>query len=221
MNEDLQRNRLAPSNRLVDFYGREFLVTPDVLIPRPETEMLIDALLNLIGKAYLPGVKPGKAKLPEDLVLIDVGTGSGCIAVTAKLELPKARVLATDISEKALIIAQKNAERLGAEIEFYQVDLIEQLDMKPDLIIANLPYVDESWEWLNKDALSTEPSIALYAKEGGLALVFKLIDQATDKQISHLLIEADPCQHERILRYANKKGLTLRETRGFAIYLSE
>ena len=78
-----------------DFYGRDFIVTPDVLIPRPETEMMVDAVLNLVGKAYLPGVRPSRAKLPEDLTIVDVGTGSGCIAVTLKLELPKATVIAS------------------------------------------------------------------------------------------------------------------------------
>lgn len=211
MNEGLQQ---------VDFYGREFVINSDVLIPRPETEMVVDAVLNLVGKPYLAGVKPGKAVLPEDLTIVDVGTGSGCIAITLKLELPKATVVATDVSRKALTVARRNAERLGPKIEFRQVDLLDGTTVQPDLVVANLPYVDENWEWLNKKALSKEPSLALYAEDGGLKLIFKLIDQVAERGIRHLILEADPCQHERIEKYASKKGLTLRETRGFALYLS-
>ena len=84
--------------------------------------------------------------------------------------------------------------------------------------MANLPYVDESWEWIDKKALNKEPRLALYAEDGGLALIKKLIDQVTECKIKHLILEADPCQHERIQEYAKKKGLTLSETRGFLLY---
>ena len=205
----------------VDFYGREFVINRDVLIPRPETEMLVDMVLNLVGKPYLSGVKPGKAVLPENLTVLDVGTGSGCIAVTLKLELPKTTVVATDVSRKALTVARENAEKLGAEVEFEQMDLLDGMKAQPDLVVANLPYVDESWEWLDKKALSKEPSLALYAEDGGLKLIKRLIRQVLEKGIKHLILEADPCQHEQIKEYANKKGLALCETRGFILYLSE
>ena len=97
-----------------DFYGRDFIITPDVLIPRPETEQMVDMVLSLAGKPYLPGVKPDRAVLAEDLSILDIGTGSGCIAVTLKLELPKAKLVASDISDKALAVARENAERLKA-----------------------------------------------------------------------------------------------------------
>ena len=204
-----------------DFYGRDFIITPDVLIPRPETEMMIDTVLNIMGKPFLPGVKPSEPKLPEDITILDVGTGSGCIAITLDLLLPQAKIVATDISDKALKIAQKNASEFGAEVEFLQSDLLDNVKIKPDLIVANLPYVDENWEWVDKKALSKEPALALYANDGGLELIFRLIDQALKREIYHLVLEADPCQHERIAEYAKKKGLRLAETRGFAIYLSE
>ena len=208
-------------SNLVDFYGRDFKITPDVLIPRPETEQIIDTVLNLVGKPFLPGVKPSKAKLPEDITIVDVGTGSGCIATTLKLEVPQAKVVATDISEAALAVARNNAERLGANVIFRKSDLLEEIDFTPDLVVANLPYVDENWDWIDKEALSKEPALALYAKDGGLELIFKLIDQATQRGIKHLVLEADPCQHERIIDYASKKGLVHHETRGFILYLSE
>ena len=209
------------SLRQVNFYGRDFRVNPDVLIPRPETEMVVDTVLNLVGKPYLPGVRPSEARLPRDLTVLDVGTGSGCIAVTLKLELPEAHVVASDVSEKALAVAKENAERLGAEVEFVQADLLDDAIITPDLVVANLPYVDKNWDWIDKKALSKEPSLALYAEDGGLAIIKRLIDQVTERGIKHLILEADPSQHQRIIDYADKKGLTLGETRGFALYLSE
>ena len=207
--------------RFIDFYGREFVINSDVLIPRPETEQMVDIVLNLVGKPYLPGVKPAEAKLPEDLTILDVGTGSGCIGITLKLRLPEAEVVASDISEKALAVAKENAKKLGAKVEFVQADLMDGVEVMPDLVVANLPYVDENWDWIDKEALSKEPSLALYANNGGLELVYKIIEQTKQRGVKHLILEADPCQHELICEYAKKKGLTLRETRGFILYLSE
>ena len=197
-----------------DFYGRDFLVTPDVLIPRPETEQIIDAVLNLAGKPYLPGVKPAPRVLPKNPIILDVGTGSGCLAVTIKKELPEAEVYATDISEKALKIAQKNADKHSAHIPFIISYLCQNVNIKPNVIVANLPYVDENWGWLDKTALNYEPSIALYAKDHGLKLIKELIDAANSK---YLILEADPCQHQDIINYAAKKGLQHLETRGFIL----
>ena len=206
-----------PSMLPADFYGRDFVINSDVLIPRPETEMAVDAVLNLVGKPYLPGVKPSKAKLPQDITIVDVGTGSGCIAITLKLEIPTVRMVATDISEKALKVARENARKLGAEVEFRQADLLVGVDIQPDLVVANLPYVDETWEWLDKKALAKEPAIALYADDGGLELIYSLIDQVAERGIKYLILEADPCQHERIIKHAEEKGLTNCETRGFVL----
>ena len=202
-----------------DFYGRDFTVTSDVLIPRPETEMMIDMVLNIVGESYLPGVKPGKAKLPRSITIMDVGTGSGCIAVTLKLKIPEARIVAVDVSEKALKVARENAERFNANVEFVKSNLLSEVGIIPDLVVANLPYVDENWEWIDKKALSAEPREALYADNHGLELILKLINQVCAKDIHHLVLEADPCQHDEIISYASKKGLKLVETRGFAIYL--
>ena len=200
-----------------NFYGRDFLVTPDVLIPRPETEQIIDAVLNLAGKPYLPGVKPGKNQLPESPVILDVGTGSGCIAITLKKELPNAQVYATDISESALKVAQKNAQNHGVSIHFIISHLLDNVKFTPNTIVANLPYVDETWDWLDKEALSHEPKTALYAEDHGLKLIKELITQFTAQNIPRLILEADPCQHEQIIDFAIKKGLQHLETRGFIL----
>lgn len=201
-----------------DFYGRDFIVTPDVLIPRPETEQIIDAVLNLAGKPYLPGVKPSQNQLPKNPIILDVGTGSGCIAITLKKELPDAKIYASDISEKALQIAQKNAKNHGVPIHFIISYLLNNVNITPDVIIANLPYVDENWDWLNRKSLSYEPSIALYAEDSGLKLIKELINQAASRHIPHLILEADPCQHQEIIKFAQKAGFSLAETRGFILY---
>ncbi len=213
-------NAVYPNNHLKDFYGRDFIVTKDVLIPRPETEQLIDTVLNLAGKPYLPGVKPANRKLPERPKILDVGTGSGCIAITLKLELPEAEILATDVSKPALEIAQKNAAFRGINPHSFIIsNLLENVKFTPDLIVANLPYVDENWKWLDKDALGQEPKIALYAEDGGLKLIKDLIKQSSARQIQYLALEADPCQHKAIVDFANVNSYQLLETRGFCILL--
>ncbi len=202
---------------MIDFYGREFLITPEVLIPRPETEMLVDAMLNLAGKSYLAGVKPAPAKIPKNCAILEVGTGSGCIAVSLALALPEAKIVASDISAKALKVASENAKRLGAKVKFLESDLMTNIHDEFTVVAANLPYVDENWNWIDKKMLSLEPKIALYAEDGGLALIKKLIDQVSAQKIPYLVLEADPCQHERIIAYAGERGYSLLETRGFGL----
>ncbi|MBR0479975.1 HemK family protein methyltransferase [Candidatus Saccharibacteria bacterium] len=217
MNAPSQNNQQDPPR--IDFYGRDFLVTKDVLIPRPETEQLIDMVLSLAGKPYLPGIKPEKRKLPEKPKIYDIGTGSGCIAITLKKELPEAEVVASDISEKALEIGKANALRLNAPIPFIISNLLDFVKHKdfptPDLVVANLPYVDENWDWLDKESLKKEPALALYAEDGGLALIKKLLDDASDLKIPRLLLEADPCQHAKIIDYA--KSYNLEKINGFIL----
>lgn len=204
-----------------EFYGRKFLVNRDVLIPRPETEMMIDAVLNLVGKPYLPGVKTGKARINVNgLQILDVGTGSGCIAITLKLELPEAMVTASDISDGAISIAKKNAKNLGAEVKFIKSNLMDDIEFAPDIVVANLPYVNKNWDWLDKKSLSYEPSLALYADKNGLELIYKLIKQAAERKIRYLILEADPCQHPQITERAKKNGLELVEARGFILTFS-
>ncbi|MBR3229130.1 HemK family protein methyltransferase [Candidatus Saccharibacteria bacterium] len=210
MNANLQ-------NKHTDFYGRDFLVTKDTLIPRPETEQIIDTVLSLAGKPFLPGVKAPKPKLPPGFSLLDVGTGSGCIAITIKKELPLAKVTASDISEKALKVALENADNLKADITFIHSDLLQNTPKSYDVIVANLPYVDKTWDWLDLKALSAEPSLALFAKDHGLALIKSLIDQIADNPPKYFILEADPCQHTAIASYAKQKHLRITATRGFIL----
>ena len=209
--------RLDSRRILADFYGRDFIITPDVLIPRPETEMMVDAVLNLAGKAYLPGTKPSARVLPKNPRILDVGTGSGCVAASLALELPEAHVAACDVSEEALKVAKENAKTLGAKIKFVKSDLMNDISGDYDVVVANLPYVDEDWDWIDREALSKEPAIALYAEDGGLALIKKLINQVAKREVKYLILEADPCQHERIITYAANNNYSLFETRGFVL----
>lgn len=189
----------------VNFYGREFAINQDVLTPRPETEQLIDEVLSLCGKPILPGIKPPKAKLdPQNLTILDIGTGSGCIAITLSLELPKAEIYASDISKKALKIAEKNAKKLKAKVKFITSDLLENIDFIPDVTVANLPYVDQNWNWLDRESLKQDPDLALYANDGGLELIKQLINTNSSK---YLVLEADPIEHQDIINYAKKYRL--------------
>lgn len=211
----------AYTKGIQDFYGRNFIVTPDVLIPRPETEQIIDAVLILAGKPYLPGIKSTKNLLSDNPIILDVGTGSGCIAITIKKELPCSKVYATDISKEALSVAKKNARNLNAPIHLIISHLLKKVKEGalpiPDVIVANLPYVDKDWDWIDKKALSFEPDIALYADNRGLELIFNLIRDASDLKIEYLVLEADPIQHSPIEKFALKHGYKLKRKDGFIL----
>lgn len=150
------------------FYGRKFSVNPDVLIPRPETEELVEEALELIRR-YIPNPSPEIA---------DIGTGSGIIAVTMKLEMPSSKVTATDISQKALDTAKRNAVELEAEIDFKLGDLLEPLQgQKWDIILSNPPYIALSEaESISDSVKDFEPHSALFADQEGLALYRKMME---------------------------------------------
>jgi len=195
-----------------EFYGRCFSVTTDTLIPRPESEAIIDSLKELIASSLMPAV--GKR-----LRLIDVGTGSGCLGITAKLEFPELKVTLADISPLALVVASDNAQRLHADVALLESDLLQSYHLQADIIIANLPYVDSAWE-VSPDTIH-EPSLALFADDGGLTLIHKLIDQAVSVLTPQglLLLEADPRQHQLIIARASKQGFLLISKRDYCLAL--
>ena len=192
---DLRKERVPVAYILgyKEFYGRQFKVTPAVLIPRPESEEVIESLKKYWGE------KPGK--------LVDIGTGSGCLGITAKLELPL-DVTLTDISRHALTVAEENAATLGAKVTLQQSNLLEDIPGIFDIIIANLPYVDSSWE--RSPETNHEPSLALFADDNGMAIIKRLIDQARTrlKTGGLLLLEADPAQHGELTEHAKNRGFT-------------
>lgn len=190
-----------------EFYGRDFCVDENVLIPRPETETIIDVVKEIV-------------KQFKKVRIVDVGAGSGCIAVTLGLELgEKAEVLAIDKSSMALKVAKKNAQKLGTKITFLKSDLLRSAEGDFDVVVANLPYVDRRWDWLDQNSLGFEPEIALYAENEGLALIYELVKQASGKA-RFLVLEVDPCQHEKIIDYAKNYGFQHTKTDGFIVVLS-
>lgn len=192
-----------------EFYGRQFTVSPQVLIPRPESEDLIDLLLEVSANNILP-----------NQTLLDIGTGSGCLGITASLERPSLDVTLTDVSKTALEVARKNTKNLSAPVKLrHQSLLIGQIEPL-DYILANLPYVNPDWKV--SPELRHEPKQALFAADGGLSLIYKLLEQALRhlKPNGYLLIEADPEQHQKIVDYAKKLGLIHYKTIGYALALT-
>lgn len=180
-----------------EFYGRPFIVNPLVLIPRPETEHLVEAVLALT---------------PRPLRILDVGTGSGILAITLALELPDATITATDISTPALAVAQQNARTLGADgadhIRFVASDLFAKLDdARFDCIVSNPPYVSSN-EVLEPQVRDYEPAAALYAGEDGLAIYRRLIPEALAPLESggYLLLEIGQGQRDTIAALLETSG---------------
>jgi release factor glutamine methyltransferase len=154
-----------------EFWSREFDVTPEVLIPRPESELIVEELINL-----LPVDAPA---LPRRVA--DIGTGSGCIAVSVAAERPNVHVVATDISRAALDVARRNAESAGvaARIEFVECAYLSGATGPFDFILANPPYISESeYEELAPEVREYEPQVALLAGEDGLRDIRQIVDVA-------------------------------------------
>ena len=149
-----------------EFFGREFSVSPAVLIPRPETELLIEIALATVGAG-------GTA------TILDLGTGSGCIAITLALEMPQEQVTAVDASVAALVVARQNVERHGARLRLLQSDWFTALDGERfDLIVANPPYVAAGDPHLAAGDLRHEPSAALSSGTDGLEDIRRIVTVA-------------------------------------------
>lgn len=165
---DLMRRRRsgAPIAYLVgkrEFYGLDFRVTPDVLIPRADTEALVDAALQKLDR-------------DNEHEILDLGTGSGCVAITIAHELPRARVTAVDASPAALGVARDNAAAIGADVEFLHGSWFEPLAAKRfDLIVSNPPYVAAGDPHLLRGDLRFEPATALIAGKDGLTDIRRIV----------------------------------------------
>jgi release factor glutamine methyltransferase len=151
-----------------EFCGLNFYLNKDVLIPRAETEDLVSSVLE-----FTKGKK---------LTVVDVGTGSGCIAISLKKSQNQLTVIATDIDERALKVAKKNARLHGLsdQIQFIKSDLLKNVRAKPDIIVANLPYITtKKWKKLSKNIKEFEPKIALDSGKSTLSIYKKLFLQAS------------------------------------------
>jgi release factor glutamine methyltransferase len=145
-----------------DFYGRPFKVNKEVLIPRPETEELVEHMLTLIANHF-----PHQ----QEVMVADIGTGSGAISVTMAIEDPRLRVFTVDIAEESIAVAKENAEQLGADVSFFHGDLLQpfiEQNMKLDVVVSNPPYIPDI-EILGLDTIvkDREPMRALSGGEDG------------------------------------------------------
>lgn len=202
-----RRTRREPLQHIIgnqEFWGLEFIVSPDVLIPRPETEFIIEAALAIVQDRNTP------------VRIIDLCTGSGCIAVSLAKELTAARVIATDASEKALAVARENTRRHGVSehIRFLLGDLfepLEELDIRGqiDIIVSNPPYVQSGdLSTLQPEVRDYEPEMALIAGPGGTEIAKRIIQLAPVylKKNGTLIMEMGLGQADALTRMVEATG---------------
>ncbi len=187
-----------------EFWGLDFMVTQDVLIPRPETELIIETALTLV---------PNK---DVRLTILDLCTGSGCIAVSLAKELASARIFASDKSEKALDVARENARRHGVadRVRFLEGDLfgsLEELDLRGrvDIMVSNPPYVpSEEYSTLQPEVRDHEPRMALLAGQNGTEIHQRIIDEAPEflRSEGALIMEMGMGQAEALVHMIRENG---------------
>ena len=187
-----------------EFWGLEFEVTRDVLVPRPDTEFVVEAAIELAGT--------------RDVRIVDVGTGSGCIAVSLAVALPAATLVAADISPAALAVARRNAERHGVRdrMTFVQSDLLEGVTGTADLIVSNPPYIASADALsLPPEVVKFEPHVALFGGEDGLVTIRRLFAAASAHLApgGHLVIEFGYAQESDVAALATATGWHVVEVR--------
>ncbi len=178
-----------------EFYGRRFVITAAVLEPRPESETMIDLLKRL-------------PRLPPKPRIADVGTGSGALGITAKLEWPEARVELLELDPKALKIAKMNVDLFTLSASVIKSDLLKHSRQQNDILLCNLPYVPDGFH-INQAALR-EPRIAIFGGSDGLDLYRRLFQQVAKlaDQPLYILTEALPPQHDVLQQIAQQHGYT-------------
>jgi release factor glutamine methyltransferase len=174
-----------------EFYGRSFAVNKRVLEPRPESETMIELLKKVSN---------------DNKSIADIGTGSGALAITAKLELPDTQVSAVDIDPGCLKVARSNSKSLNAEITLLEGDLLMPLSKTPDIILANLPYVPDTYH-INEAAME-EPRLAIFGGPDGLDLYRRMFEQihALPSRPQFVLTESLPFQHHSLATIARAHG---------------
>ena len=190
----------VPLSHLVGFeyfYDRKFKVTKDVLSPRMETEELIYRVIEYV-----------KTTKKDNIKILDLCTGSGIIAITLKkeLELKSVELIASDISEEALVVAKENAELNNADIKFIQSDIFNDIDEKFDIIVSNPPYIDRKDEITMKtNVLNYDPHLALFAEEEGMYFYRKIVEEAKNylNDSGVIFFEIGHDQREKITKLAD------------------
>ncbi len=190
------------------FYGLEFEVNSNVLIPRPETEELIEWIID----CFVP-------RNDTKLKVLDIGTGSGCIAISLAKNISNAQVFAIDVSEKALVKAQKNASINEVNVTFLEKNILETEDLKQqfDLIVSNPPYVRElEKEEIKKNVLDNEPHLALFVDDNDALIFYKKIAELAQKNLSpngQLFFEINQYLGKEMLELLKKTGFKNIELR--------
>ncbi|HEY5667544.1 MAG TPA: peptide chain release factor N(5)-glutamine methyltransferase [Candidatus Saccharimonadales bacterium] len=183
-----------------EFYGRNFVVNEHVLVPRPETESIIELVKTL--------------HLPAGSHVLDLGCGSGAIGVTTALELPELDIILSDIDTDALAVAHKNAQRHNASVQYMQADLLGDTPKHYDCILANLPYVPEGYP-INT-AATYEPKLALFAGSDGLDLYRRLFAVPQNARPAYIITEALEPQHQPLAAIAKTARYSLARSSGLA-----
>ena len=186
----------------VEFCGLTFLCDKRALVPRPETEELVELVQSAIRKVPV--------RLGPQFAILDVGTGSGVIALSLASKFPEARVVGVDVSGEALALARENATRLGLSerVEFRKSDLLENLPERFDVIVANLPYIAmQDRQSLSREVLH-DPEVALFAGERGDEIIRGLIEQAPShlEPMGLLALEIGPGQSEDLTAFLEQKN---------------
>ncbi len=196
---------LAYLRKKTEFYGREFIITPAVLEPRPESETMID-LLKKLSKS---------PSWPAEPRIADVGAGSGALGITAKLELSDTRVELLEIDTNALKIAQNNVDKYTTDVQVIGSDLLECSGQDNNVLLCNLPYVPDSHKV--NEAAGHEPEIAIFGGPDGLDVYRKLFGQVkmSQKRPLFILTESLPPQHDGLAKIAKQSGYQLAETDDF------
>lgn len=195
---------LAYIRQKSEFYGRQFIVNEYTLVPRPESETIIELLKEITRNS-------------PDITLADIGTGSGALAITAKLIAPQTKVFATDIDTECLRVATQNAEKFSVNIAFLHGNLLEPLAgyEHPDLLLVNLPYVPEDFP-INT-AATHEPKHALFGGKDGLDVYRELVKQicVSPNKPKYILAESLPSQHTILTEIVQGAGYKLMGTDDF------
>ena len=188
-----------------EFWGLDFEVTPDVLVPRPETEIIVEEAIQF-------------AQTAECRTVADVGTGSGCLAVAVAVEIPHARVVAIDVSPAALAVAQRNAasHKVDHRIAFLEGSVLAPLGAPVDLIVSNPPYVaDGAASTLPPEVVDHEPHRALFGGDDGLDVIRALLDQAPARLADggRLIVEFGFGQSDRMIELSERAGWSILRVR--------
>jgi len=209
LNRRAEHEPLAYIRGKAEFYGREFVLTPDVLQPRPESETMIDLL-----KA-LPLFTSRQAKKGTQLYIADVGAGSGALGITAALEVPGSAVELLEIDPNAAKIAKMNVDKFTLPTKVTISDLLAKATQDYDVLLCNLPYVPDGFQ-LNPAAMQ-EPRLAIFGGPDGLDIYRRLFKQLAElpNQPLYILTESMPPQHDELTLIAGEARYKLQQTEDF------